>query len=643
MKKINHVNDSNAQQRTASTFNAAKAVLPPTIPRPYDPTKPPPHSMVYAPVAPPPRIDSITQHSVPRTETETFIRRSVASDVEKSFQVDDMILSPGRESLGHESNTSHVTNSSSTASASSSSSFSSNGCRGNSAASTDSGRDSLRRCQLATNTFGVPVASYRAKFAPDFARSGTPPRRSYHSSTSSIGSFEARGDLDSICTLDVQEMIANAIPDLEVLLAWLTDLTFEEYFDLFASAGYDMPTVSRMTPEDLTAIGVQKPNHRKKIMAEIAKLAINDGLPNYIPASVGEWLLAVRLSEYGHMLWTQGYASLEEVAQISVEDLEDVGIFKLGHQKRFLLGIRRIKDLRSGRFGRNQSPLKCKQSEPRNSFRSLNCSMSSLAAVQCGPQIRDYTQASSMSTNKDHVQVKNPTYQPDVIRIARSPCHVSIAPSLLVMPAPIHLPSHELSTATTGGLLGMPQPMRPLSGFARYTSSFSTPSAGALCDAFGAHANAGPHKIRSMDDSFIESGSRAQQIKSTPFGSLSLQTSSGGTLPRPKGFGKPIPVAKITGSSRDKRLEDVVMPREGQNSPSFMSVSALQEANTLVVKNLKIESNPEIRSTCCPSAPGQGGNRNAGDVLNDIGSMLADLTEELDSMLKVDHHYPQCQ
>ena len=32
----------------------------------------------------------------------------------------------------------------------------------------------------------------------------------------------------------------------------------------------------------------------------------------------------------------------------------------------------------------------------------------------------------------------------------------------------------------------------------------------------------------------------------------------------------------------------------------------------------------------------EGGQRTAGDVLNDIGSMLADLTDELDAMLHMD-------
>ena len=36
------------------------------------------------------------------------------------------------------------------------------------------------------------------------------------------------------------------LPELEIVNCWLSDLRFEEYFSLFASAGYDMPTISRM-------------------------------------------------------------------------------------------------------------------------------------------------------------------------------------------------------------------------------------------------------------------------------------------------------------------------------------------------------------------------------------------------------------
>jgi len=59
----------------------------------------------------------------------------------------------------------------------------------------------------------------------------------------------------------------------------------DEYIDKFVLSGYDMPTISRMTPEDLNAIGVTKPAHRKKLKHEITRLNICDGLPDYIPVS----------------------------------------------------------------------------------------------------------------------------------------------------------------------------------------------------------------------------------------------------------------------------------------------------------------------------------------------------------------------
>lgn len=68
--------------------------------------------------------------------------------------------------------------------------------------------------------------------------------------------------------------------------AWLTELQYEEYSPLFGAAGYDLATVARMTPEDLTAIGIKKPNHRKRLKAEIQQLVLPDNLPDYIPVSI---------------------------------------------------------------------------------------------------------------------------------------------------------------------------------------------------------------------------------------------------------------------------------------------------------------------------------------------------------------------
>ena len=58
----------------------------------------------------------------------------------------------------------------------------------------------------------------------------------------------------------------------------------------------------------------------------------------------------LRLSQYTGALLSQGYHQVKDVLAISIEDLEDIGFYMLGHQKRLLLGIRRIKELRTGKL-----------------------------------------------------------------------------------------------------------------------------------------------------------------------------------------------------------------------------------------------------------------------------------------------------
>ncbi|XP_072931799.1 uncharacterized protein ckn isoform X3 [Epargyreus clarus] len=147
----------------------------------------------------------------------------------------------------------------------------------------------------------------------------------------------------------VRAMIAQGLPDSDIIHSWLADLQMEEYARLFIEAGYDLPTVTRMTPEDLTAVGIKKPNHRKRLKAELANLNVPDNLPDYIPGSLEEWLRLLRLEEYGPALVAQGYRTVHDVTQLAWEDLEDMGIVRLGHQKKILLAIKRVKDIRAGK------------------------------------------------------------------------------------------------------------------------------------------------------------------------------------------------------------------------------------------------------------------------------------------------------
>ncbi|XP_033500657.1 caskin-2 isoform X11 [Epinephelus lanceolatus] len=133
--------------------------------------------------------------------------------------------------------------------------------------------------------------------------------------------------------------------DAEAIYQWLSEFQLQQYTGNFINAGYDVPTISRMTPEDLTAIGVTKPGHRKKISIEINNLNIPEWLPEYIPSDLGEWLSAIGLPQYHKKLSENGYDSISIVKDLTWEDLQEIGITKLGHQKKLMLAVKKLCDI----------------------------------------------------------------------------------------------------------------------------------------------------------------------------------------------------------------------------------------------------------------------------------------------------------
>uniref|UniRef100_U5ESM8 Putative caskin n=1 Tax=Corethrella appendiculata TaxID=1370023 RepID=U5ESM8_9DIPT len=154
----------------------------------------------------------------------------------------------------------------------------------------------------------------------------------------------------SYCSIGSVDRMSNARTDHDIISEWLAELHYDEYASLFVAAGYDLPTIARMTPEDLTAIGIRKPHHRERIKQLIDSLHMPDNLPTYVPGSIEEWLRLLRLEEYAPQILSQGYESVRDVTQLTWEDLEDIGIVKLGHQKKILLAIKRVKDIISGKL-----------------------------------------------------------------------------------------------------------------------------------------------------------------------------------------------------------------------------------------------------------------------------------------------------
>nr|XP_019966297.1 PREDICTED: caskin-1-like isoform X2 [Paralichthys olivaceus] len=107
-----------------------------------------------------------------------------------------------------------------------------------------------------------------------------------------------------------------------------------------------------MTPEDLTAIGITKPGHRKKMTSEINKLSVTEWLPDQKPANLGEWLSAIGLNQYHQVLVQNGYENIDFITDITWEDLQEIGVTKLGHQKKLMLAVKRLAEMQRGSDGR---------------------------------------------------------------------------------------------------------------------------------------------------------------------------------------------------------------------------------------------------------------------------------------------------
>ena len=113
----------------------------------------------------------------------------------------------------------------------------------------------------------------------------------------SFGSFQNRPHREFKRSMSQPENVSS----------WLSSLGYEFYIPLFINAGYDLATVSKMTPEDMTAVGVQLPQHRHKLMTAVTKLQQlqDDGLPDFIPDTLGEWLHLIRLESHENALLAQ--------------------------------------------------------------------------------------------------------------------------------------------------------------------------------------------------------------------------------------------------------------------------------------------------------------------------------------------------
>ncbi|XP_041838837.1 caskin-1 isoform X2 [Melanotaenia boesemani] len=265
------------------------------------------------------------------------------------------------------------------------------------------------------------------------------------------------------CTVHEQRSFERKAEEDDVrqaVVTWLGDFQLQFYTTHFLTAGYDLDTISCMTPEDLTAIGVMKPGHRKKLTSEISKLPSTDWLPDHKPANLADWLSHLGLSQYYQVLVQNGYENIDFVSDISLEDLQEIGITKLGHQKKMMMGVKRLKELQRGESGSEPpqsssspptSPGGSTSSEPRREARrQRDGAPSPLAKPRPGL---------THSQTPPHTPAQTPPQTPPHARTQQASPRARPRPSTQMttadMPVPLlRLPCEEEERRRTHSLIG---------------------------------------------------------------------------------------------------------------------------------------------------------------------------------------------
>ena len=69
-----------------------------------------------------------------------------------------------------------------------------------------------------------------------------------------------------------------------------------------------------------------------------------DDLPDYSAfSSVDDWLDSIKMSRYSENFALAGYNSLDDVAKMSLQQLVDIGISLVGHQKKIMGSISQMR------------------------------------------------------------------------------------------------------------------------------------------------------------------------------------------------------------------------------------------------------------------------------------------------------------
>jgi hypothetical protein len=171
------------------------------------------------------------------------------------------------------------------------------------------------------------------------------------SSSSSTTSTSSRSN-NTISNSSVSPPSSSQLSKREqIIFNSLKEIKMDKYFKNLIENGFDdFLTISKVTPSDLTAIGISDPldrNHIKSFLnTHFSKLLTlnNDEMviPNEIE-SIKDFLKHINLEHYSASIQTHFKSLNDFMSNLNLEDLEEIGVKKLGHQKKLMLSVKRFK------------------------------------------------------------------------------------------------------------------------------------------------------------------------------------------------------------------------------------------------------------------------------------------------------------
>uniref|UniRef100_A0A8C6Y3H3 CASK interacting protein 1 n=1 Tax=Naja naja TaxID=35670 RepID=A0A8C6Y3H3_NAJNA len=109
-------------------------------------------------------------------------------------------------------------------------------------------------------------------------------------------------------------------------------------------------------------------------------------------ANLALWLSMIGLAQYYKVLVENGYENIDFITDITWEDLQEIGIIKLGHQKKLMLAVKKLAEIQKAEYIKYESGTLKKKGAPQSQ---------DTMAIESPPQETAECQSPKMSTFQD--------------------------------------------------------------------------------------------------------------------------------------------------------------------------------------------------------------------------------------------------